>query len=223
MRFWARPSWEWAYIWALVVVVAPSFILAALNWRDDSGGPPRRWLLGLVQGADNRWSTSKTAIVLWTLAVWWALLAMLVHTHGNGFADQALEAQYLLLLGIPTTAAVAAKATHKGRKLTTTKTALKVNPKIEKSKLAEPTVDLVAGVGQLFADDTGMPDLLDTQYFGFTIILLLWFVAQFIADSGAGLPVLPQTLVGLSGVSAAGYAAKKALPPMNGTTTHTPG
>jgi hypothetical protein len=218
MRFWARPSWEWSYIWAIVVLALPSVGLWALNWRDD-GGAKRRWLLGLVQGADNRWSTSKTAIVLWTYALWWALLAVLVHTHGSGFADQTLKAQYLLLLGIPTTTAVAAKSTHRAHKLTTAKPHHKINPLTEKSALPEPTYDFVTGVGQLFSDDSGQPDLLDSQYFGFTLVLLLWFVSAFVSHPDAGLPVLPQTLVALSGVSAAGYAAKKALP---GTAPITP-
>ena len=217
MRFWARPSWEWSYIWAIVVLALPSVGLAFMNWRNEDS-VKRRWLLGLVQGADNRWSTSKTAIVLWTYALWWALLAVLIHTHGDGFADQTLKAQYLLLLGIPTTAAVAAKSTERGRKLTTVKPHHKINPQTEKSALPEPTYDFVTGVGQLVSDDGGQPDLLDSQYFGFTLVLLLWFVSAFVSHPAAGLPVLPQTLVALSGVSAAGYAAKKALPATPGIT-----
>ena len=216
MRFWARPSWEWSYIWAVVVLALPSVGLALVNWRDDDA-PKRRWLLGLVQGADNRWSTSKTAIVLWTYALWWALLAVLIHTHGSGFADQTLKSQYLLLLGIPTTTAVAARSTQKGRKLTA-KPHHEIDPQTEKSALPEPTDEFVTGVGQLFSDDSGQPDLLDSQYFGFTLVLLLWFVSAFMSHPAAGLPVLPQTLVALSGVSAAGYAAKKALPATPGIT-----
>ena len=102
MRFWARPSWEWSYIWAVVVLALPSVGLWFMNWRSEDS-PSGAGCSGLVQGADNRWSTSKTAIVLWTYALWWALLAVLIHTHGSGFADQTLKAQYLLLMGIPTT------------------------------------------------------------------------------------------------------------------------
>jgi len=139
-------------------------------------------------------------------------------THGSGFADQTLKSQHLLLLGIPTTTAVAAKSTHKHHKLTTAKPHQRINPQTEKSALPGADRRLRHGVGQLFSDDSGQPDLLDSQYFGLTLVLLVWFVSAFMSHPAAGLPVLPQTLVALSGVSAAGYAAKKALPATPGIT-----
>jgi len=47
MRAWARPSWEWSYIWAIVVLALPSValwwaLLAILIPRTGAASPTRR-------------------------------------------------------------------------------------------------------------------------------------------------------------------------------------
>jgi hypothetical protein len=189
--FWNRPSWGWAEVWALLFLLGPSLALPA-------GGT--RFLLSLINGTDNRWSTSKASALLWTYAVLFAFLAILLHTRGHGLDNLKLSDQYLLLLGIPAATAVSAKA------ITQSKVA---NGDLVKPLAAKPAG--VSGVGQLFSADDGRADLLDSQYFAFSLVLLLYFLLQFLTGESTVLPKLPDTLVGLTGVSAVGYVAKKGV------------
>jgi hypothetical protein len=193
--FWAHPSWGAAEVWALLFLLVPS-----LAFRTEG----RSFLSSLVNGADNRWSTSKVSVVLWTYAVVWALLAVLLHTRGQGLGHIKLSSQYLLLLGIPGAAAVSAKAI--------TQSKVDTDPDYKKAKVkaaAPPTA--LQGIGQLVSDDSGKSDLLDAQYFIFSLLLLAYFLTQFLSGESAALPVLPDTLVGLTGVSAVTYVAKKGV------------
>jgi hypothetical protein len=195
--FWDHPSWGAAEVWALLFLLVPS-----LAFRTEG----MSFLSSLVNGADNRWSTSKVSVVLWTYAVVWAFLAVLLHTRGHGLSDVKLSSQYLLLLGIPGAAAVSAKA------ITQTKVADNEAYKKAKTPPANaPPPNALKGVGQLVSDDSGNSDLLDAQYFIFTLLLLGYFLVQFLSSESATLPVLPDTLVGLTGVSAATYVAKKGV------------
>ena len=190
--FWDRPSWGQAEVWALAFLLVPSLVIRVEH---------RSFLAALVTGHDKRWSTSKTSAALWTYGVLFAFITILIHQRGQGLDHLELSDQYLLLLGIPGAAAIGAKA------ITQSKVA---NTKLEKPKAARPP-DAVTGVGQLFSDDSGDPDLLDTQYLAFSALLLAYFVTQFLSSESATLPTLPDTLVGLTGVSALSYIAKKGV------------
>jgi hypothetical protein len=190
--FWSHPSWGAAEVWALLLLLVPS-----LAFRTDGTS----FLSSLVNGADNRWSTSKVSVVLWTYAVVWAFVVVLLHTHGHGLGNAKLSSQYLLLLGIPGAAAVSAKA------ITQTKAA---EPAYNKTQ-ADKAPNALTGIGQLVSDDSGNSDLLDAQYFMFTLLLLGYFLVLFLSSESATLPVLPDTLVGLTGVSAVTYVAKKGV------------
>ena len=188
--FWDRPSWGWAEFWALLVVLAIAFAIR-------SNGTS--FFYSLVLGYDKRWSTSKASAVLWTFGLFFAFLTIALHTRGHGLDHLKLDQQYLLLLGIPASAAVGAKA-------------------VKQSKVASGSLDeniaatkpsTVQGVGQLLTGDDGEADLLDSQYFLFSMLLLGYFLLQFLTGESTMLPKLPDTLVGLTGVSAAGYVAKK--------------
>lgn len=206
--FWQTPSWTVAELWALGVLLAISFIQVSVpkkrRERKGPGGPTKQAALfaTLVNGKDGRWSTSKTSAVLWTYAVWFAFLAILLHTNGEGIKHAILKQQYLVLLGVPIATAVVAKGLTQS--------------KVESGKVVTKGPDgtetsVTAGVGQLVADDTGQPALLDFQYFGFNLLLLAYFFVRFLGHEAAGLPDLPDSLVALTGVSAAGYVAKKGL------------
>ena len=197
--FWQSPSWRWAEFWALVIVLLPS--LLALVAKHAFGQRHASVLLGLVNGRDGRWSTSKTSMLLWTYSIWFALLTILFHTKGAGLERLVFHAQYLVLLGIPAAAAVIAKGL--------TQQKVETGRIVSKPEQA-PETNLLAGVGQLVSDDSGQPDLLDFQYFGFNLILLAYFFTRFLGHA-TGLPLLPDALVGLSGVSGASYVAKKGL------------
>lgn len=177
----------------------------------------------LVIGADGRASTSKLQVLMWTLAVLYALTVLLlwgrsigcddggpeceeaatVRGHFEAILEEPLETEYYALLGLPTAAAVAAKA-------------LTVN-KVAKGEVVKQPVakDEAGGVGKALAEvvsaDNGRTDLIDFQYFGFNLLALLYFALQFLASPGDGLPEIPPTLIALTGVAVAAYTGKKAL------------
>ena len=190
--FWDKPSWGEAELWALLFVFVPSFFIRV-------GG--QRLIVGLFIGKDNRWSTSKLSVVLWTYAVLFAFVAILLHTRGRGLDNISLSDQYLLLLGVPAGSAVAAAWVTQSR--------IQMGTLAKVSAPSPPnTLD---GLGQLVSDDAGNADLLDTQYFAFNLLLVAYFLMQFLTGESPKLPELPGTLVGLTGVSAVSYIAKKGL------------
>jgi hypothetical protein len=205
--FWQTPSWNWSELWALLVILVVSVIPVPVPRKrsEVSGGQVMKTaplFVALVNGRDGRWSTSKTSAVLWTYAVWFAFLTILLHTNGKGLEHAVLKQQYLVLMGIPVATAVVAKAitqtkVESGKVVTKAPDGAETNP--------------VAGVGQLVTNDTGQPDLLDFQYFGFNLLLLGYFFARFLGHQKFGLPNLPDSLVALTGVSAAGYVGKKGI------------
>lgn len=197
--FWQTPTWGWAEFWALVIVLLPSalaFVAKHVLGRSDA-----HFFLGLVNGRDGRWSTSKTSVLLWTYSLWFAFLTILLHTNGAGLHGSVLRPQYLALLGIPAAAAVTAKGF--------TQSKVEAGKIVSKPPRAAET-NVLTGIGQLVSNDSGQPDLLDFQYLGFNLILLGYFFTRFLGHATA-LPVLPDSLVGLSGVSGASYVAKKGL------------
>jgi hypothetical protein len=194
--FWDKPGWGWAEVWALLAIVLVSVALSALIRPKE-----KYFAFALINGFDNRWSTSKASVALWTFGVIFAFLAILIHTRGNGLDNLKLSSQYLALLGIPAGAAVGAKAITQNKADT---------GQLTKTKENTPP-DALKGTAQLFSDDSGNVDLLDAQYFAFSLLLLAYFFTQFLSSESTTLPSLPETLVALSGVSAASYLVKKGV------------
>jgi hypothetical protein len=128
-------------------------------------------------------------------------VTILIHTRGAGLDNVKLSQQYLALLGIPAAGAVGAAA------ITQSKT--KTGALTKTTAAASPTP--LQGIGQLFSNDQGEADVLDSQYLAFSLLLLGYFFAQFLTSESTTLPTLPDTLVGLTAVSAAGYLAKKGV------------
>jgi hypothetical protein len=136
--------------------------------------------------------------------------APLAHAFDT-FATTGLQPAYLVLLGLPTGAAVAAKA------ITTTK----IGAAHDQGRAAAKTTaaDANRGLGdraaELVNDDAGNTDLGDLQYQLFNLLTMAWFLVSFLPHpvNPHGLPDLPVTLIGLTGVSTAGYVTKKALEP----------
>lgn len=182
--------------------------------------PQRRGLLSLVVGTDLRTSTSKTQLALWTYAIAVVLIAVLflgrswgcdascrtahkstlaLKGEDNDPFASGFQAEYLILLGFPGLAAVIAKGITSKRYE-------------DKEVLKDPaTADrgLSAHLADVVSDDSGKGDLGDFQYFVFNAIALGYFFVGWLDAPSKGLPSLPDTLVALTGSSAALYVAKK--------------
>lgn len=187
------------------------------------------FLDSIVLGTDGRTSTSKTFVLLWTLLVGWALIALLIagqfittracvhHPHAavacgrnplalmqvgwRRFLDAPLSGTYLILLGIPGAAAVSAKQITQNN----------VNRNGFKKAKPKSGAQRISRVTEVFSADDGTTDIGDFQYVIFNLITAIYFVTQFLHPGGTGLPTIPDTLLGLTGVSASVYVGKKAV------------
>jgi len=186
----------------------------------------RRGVKGLVIGTDGRASTSKLQVLLWTFAVFYAFVFLLLWGRSTRCGDAALQEtsacvaaanarstfsrtvngdlqpEYYVLLGFPLAAALAAKS------LTATKVA---SGAIHKPPITENQEGVVQGLSEVMSNDRGETDLMDFQYFAFNLLSLAFFYVEFLTRPSGGLPDLPPTLLALSGVSTAVYTTKKAL------------
>lgn len=202
--------------WVATFIMAAA-VLAAVWWFFPNAQK-------LIVGKDGRVSTSKFQVILWTFAVVFALLSLFFafvipqlfgdlfgwswaeHLRGpigesfNNFLDDGLDETYLLLLGFPLAAAVSSKA------ITTNKVS---NGDVVKTPKA--STDQTSSVQELAGDDQGDTDLGDFQYLLFNLLAVAYFLVLFAAHPAAGLPDMPDTLVGLTGVAAAAYVGKKGV------------
>jgi hypothetical protein len=195
----------WVYLAVLGGLVIASLLLHVVVTAaaPEGSSAKRHGIGGLFIGVDNRTSTSKLQAMLWTYAVLWALISLLVGAGAQDFSDALgdnLREEYFLLLGGPYAAAIAAKAI-------TTSRAPEKRPKQKRgrSTASERLVEAVA-------NDAGSVDLGDVQYSAFTLVTLTYFTWAFIDAPGNGLPPIPGTLLVLNGVSLSAYVGKKGLP-----------
>ena len=65
----------------------------------------------------------------------------------------------------------------------------------------------MAGVAELLTGDDGAVAWADLQYVVFTLITLVYFAVQLLAQPTDGLPPVPAALLTLTGVSATTYVA----------------
>ncbi len=213
-----------------IAAAALALLLVALWILTKTSG--KGHLSSIVIGKDNRTSTSKVGIALWTLLIVWAILAFVIagefvkiHSCAAASTDAVTKCKadplglmqlswrkflagglaqgYLVLLGLPATAAVAAKG------ITQSKDASKTSPKTQAK--AASSNQPAKRIAQIFSDDDGNTDIGDLQYMMFTTVLAIYFVAEFVQPNGLGLPAIPSTLLGLTSVSGALYVAKKAV------------
>jgi hypothetical protein len=161
----------------------------------------------LVLGKDKRLSTSKLQALLWTYLLAGLLLAIVVDNwigSGAGYdalIDNSIPQEYLILIGGPFAAAVASRGI--------------VGTKVQNGTLTKTEGDEDAGartrLSEAVSDDQGNTNLVDTQYFLFNVVALVFVLGGFITDPSAGLPSIPGILVGLTSVSAATYVSNKAV------------
>jgi hypothetical protein len=198
-------------------------------------------LNSIVIGKDNRTSTSKVFVLMWTLLVAWALASLFiagevasqrpctqainVKTQQNDlnaaatqcqqaqdhlglvqvgwmrFVEAGLDGGYLILLGLPAGSAILSKA------ITTSKVDSGATTKVSAPQAGQT---LATRVTQIFSSDDGSTDLADFQYMFFNVLAGGYFVGHILRVMGQGLPHIPDTLLGLTSVSAALYVGNKA-------------
>jgi hypothetical protein len=201
--------WALAIALAFLVVGVPlvAWIVRWIWWsvagKGDGGEEPKLWWgRSLVVGQDNRASTSKTAALVWTYTLAAALLSFLIARwlgHPGGLDQlnaQGLNAQYAVLIGGPLGAAILAKSI--------------VSSQVDSGSAAKPAAES-ASPAQLVQGDSGEADLGDLQYLLFNVVALVFFYGELLRAPQAGLPTIPDVLVGLTSVAAVGFVAKKTL------------
>jgi hypothetical protein len=210
-----------ALLAAVVLLAAVTFVFHLVLRAVGRKSGQKRGMLDLVMGVDLRTSTSKAQLALWTYAIALVLLAVLFLGRSWGcdvkcrtehksaltelkdssttFFNEAFQAEYLVLLGFPGLAAVIAKGITSSR--------VANNPFWKSSAATDRQSS--AYLADIVSDDKGKGDLGDFQYFIFNAIALGYFFVGWLDAPTKGLPSLPDTLVALTGSSAAIYVAKK--------------
>lgn len=186
-----------ALMWTAPITVLLLIIVAFLFFQDGSN----RGIIGFINGKDNQLSTSKTQVALWTAAIIFAFLFFTIQVIRAGASTKVTSGfshfgpEYLLLLGGPFAAAVLASAT------TTSKV---------QSATVQPVNAASPSVSDLVTDTTGQPSISDAQFLLFNLVALIFFGVA-LARSPQTLPNIPDTLVGLTSVSALTYLGAKVV------------
>jgi len=121
----------------------------------------------------------------------------------DGFGNLAFHEQYLLLLGGPFAAAVAAKGLTSQR--------AEDGTTLKSTAETPDQQDISQGAREIISDDSGRTSLPDFQYFMFNLVALTIFLVSFIPHLQEGLPELPNFLVALTSLSALTYLGTKAV------------
>ncbi len=155
---------------------------------------------GLFVGADNRVSTSKVTAGIWTIVLVYLITTMALIAAFDRSSYESLvhsiSPLYVVFLGGPFAAAVIAKSVVTTGVITHT---------VQKSAAAQPRI------ADIFSDDDGNTDLVDSQYFLFNILIAVIVLVQFIHSPRLGAPTVPDFLAVLTSASAATYVANKAV------------
>lgn len=209
-QVWIVASWAIAAgfgVWMAVALVksqwAQAFgagtVFAGLALLSLLGGGSYGAFSALI-GDDGRTSTSKTQAGLWTIVLAWGIAFLLgrhifEHQPLSDVLPQDTWDQYLLVLGGPFAAAVLAKGivTYKFSNGTLTKTT--VGPD-------------AATISQVLQNDARQTDLVDSQYFLFNLVAIVYFLVQIGRDPV--LPTMPAVLLAATSGAAALYVGYKA-------------
>ena len=165
-----------------------------------AGRPAVPKVRGLLVGTDNRTSTSKLNAWLWTAILVYFLLAiaLIFGLQASKYTEliHSISPLYLVLLGGPFAAAVLAKGI--------------VSSAVSAGTAQKSTAD-TPRIADIFSDDDGNTDLVDTQYVIFNLLVAGIVVVQFVHAPGSGAPQIPDFLAILTGASAATYVANKGI------------
>ena len=219
--------------WALAVGVLVDvaillFITALVN------------LIGLLLGSDNRISTSRVNVGVWTVVIAFGIITLAAFACGAakyhilnpcGIAPPhgTTPVDGICVSGQPSSKGVLDLAhTFKGGLTpnylvllgapfaTLAGSAFIVNRQVGNGDRLEVSSTGPAQFTDALSDDDGSADLVDSQYLVFTGVLLFYFFTSFLPKPST-LPALPWGLVGLTGVSAGTYLLNKSVA-MNGLT-----
>jgi hypothetical protein len=181
----------------VVAVLLTAVILVVMSaFRRNDGG-----LRGYLIGSDGRFSTSQTQAALWTLALGFVLACLLLRAPFGETGDtfvagfDSLDETYLLLLGGPAAAWVLARRVTAG--------------KVDDRTLQKTHAD-EAQIRDLVSNDDGRADLNDAQFFVFSMLALVYFIAAFAARPTA-VPQMPLGLAMLTSAAALIYLGGKGL------------
>ena len=190
-------GWKWLAVLIALGALVVLFAIVAFSVRRGSGAL-RKW----IQGPDSVASTSKFQWLLWLIVVLFAYITLWIlrAKQGDYSAVPDVPRNVLVVLGISTTTMAAAKGIETA--------AVNFGP----TGAAPPA----AGLGGIFEDDTGFPDIGKIQIVGFTAVAVSIFVATVIhqivsSPPITSLPDIDGTLMVLMGLSSGGYLAKKAV------------
>jgi hypothetical protein len=198
-----------SYVMAATTILL-FLVLVHLTGKISSVG--RSGLAALFVGADLRASTSKVQYLTWTFVLGFILSYIAARTFMGHTAFECVSdatsspapkncvppdqwGSYLLLLGVPAGAAVAAKGL--------------VSYKVQNGIVQKSDSTSGAAVSDLATNDAGAPDLVDTQYLLFNIIVVAYVLATFFGRGS--LPAIPNLLLGLTSTAAATYVLNKSL------------
>jgi len=227
----AAAAWTGLLVVVALAVLAQGILLSYQARVTEPNAPSgnlafrRRGLKAAVIGQDGRASTSKTQVALWTGAVVWALVDLLLlaraYPRGTLFTGAVTtnwRPEYLVLLGLPVAAATTAKAVvataNSGRGPLDSASAaqaqsLGLDRVYVRDSVPEKARGILTGLAELLTGDDGAVAWADLQYVVFTLITLAYFAAQFLTRPADGLPPVPAALLTLMGVSASAYTANK--------------
>lgn len=190
-----RDHWNWGGV--AFKYHASAALATAAVWLVVSMllGPSKGGLVRTFVGKGNRLSTSKLQVLLWTFAVSYAFLLFVTYlaTSGKTTGFDTLNGDYLFLLGGPFAAALLAQAATVSKLQNNT---------VQQADAATPSSSDVV------EDTAGRSSATDAQFLVFNIVALIYFFVALIRAS-TELPDLPDTLVGLTSVSALAYVGGK--------------
>ena len=161
-------------------------------------------IMKLFEGADGRPSTSKFQFWLWTTVVIFAYVALYAVKVKAGHFEPIthIPQNVLIAMGMSVATATAAKGI----------TASYVSSgRLTKTAVASGS----AGLGAIFQDDTGFPELAKVQMIAWTLIAVATYLillgARIRSGDFARLPDIDTSLMVLMGLGQVGYLGKKAV------------
>lgn len=205
---WLTSGTAYDHVWYSLALAA-GLIGIAFGILHGTGGAFGLW--SPLLGKDQRLSTSKIQLALWTVLIGFLLAYFVARSWLNnepdlfegrspgvlaGGTEATAWDDYLLLLGGPFAALVAAKGI--------------VSAKVEGGIVQKTVADEgTANLKQALTADGGNPDLVDAQYLIFNLVAFAYVIIG-VAESNA-LPTIPGVLLALTGSSAATYVLNKAV------------
>lgn len=158
----------------------------------------------LYEGADGRLSTSKFQFFLWTIVVLFSYATLfavkLLQSPPNFNPITSLPENVLIALGMSVVSASGAKA-------------ITVNY-INTNRISKAPPRGGRKIGQIFQDDSGVPDLSKLQMIAWTFIAIVTYliaVVHNVSVPNAELPDIDKSLMALMGLGHTAYLAKKAV------------